>query len=40
MQMFSLSLKVLDKTDNSLFLGNDLGQGLASAEQRGHVGHV
>ena len=38
--MFSLFLKLLDKTDIRLFLGNDLGQRLASAERRGHVGHV
>ena len=38
--MFSLSVFVLDKTENCLILGNDLEQRLAGAERRGHVGHV
>ena len=38
--MFSLSLNVLDKTGNCLFLGNTLGQSLAGAGRRGRVGRV
>ena len=38
--MISLSLNVLDKTENCLFLGNDHGQSLAAAGRRGHVGRV
>ena len=38
--MLSLSLNVLDKTENFKFLGNDLGQSLAGAGRRGHVGRV